>query len=250
MKKIPTVITYTTASAGVETVKKVEGYQPADYFKFSEEGKKALLNMLKEEGLSVKPFHAMGEKVPEKWFFLHLDQRATMFLWMQEKNKKDHRDFLTKAKENFKDAIKQLKRIEVNFVTLSAFRNMPESLIQTTMNYVPQFELEAVVTKKAKAAQKNLDFIIKTIEKYKEPKYEGGHRPLTQFCIEIAKLLTEYFDNVKLPKTKGSFFERFCTAILKEMNISQKNISSSCYKAIDEIRQFYTKNPTAFKYYE
>ncbi len=230
MKKTKTAIIHKESTRGGLKVAEKDAYIPGDQlFQLTDDHKKELRDIL---------LYAMGERIPDRWFFLYLEDRCNMFLRMKAAPlREDHRAAIADAIKSFSESIKHLRKIEDNYMAVSGLREMPDSLHTVTVDGAPQFELEAAITKKAEIARGYLQFLIKTIKQFEEPKISGTiHRPVTQLCIEIARLLYEHFDNVRLTNYTNGFFRRFCEATLEIMGVEFADIKRACRTAIDTVR--------------
>jgi hypothetical protein len=229
MNMVSTIITHTETKAGHEEITKKEGYFPGEPFHFSEEDKLKVLSMIRDYGLVWAD--------TERWLFLTLEYYCTRLLWMQGAPKReDHREKLNDAKKSFNKTIRHLINLEKEYVPWVNFRT-PDSYME---NYFSDAENQAVILNKLNTVKEHLSFLIKEIQKYEEPKrdnWKTSHGIITQFFIEVARILDMQFLNVKLTKYKDGFFMKFCETLLEKMGVPFEDITRACKKAIDALAE-------------
>lgn len=234
MEMVSTIITHTDFKAGPEITEK-KGYLPGKPFHFSKNDKPEILRMIHEAGL------VPVDNTAEKYFLLYLGNFCSWFLWMQDASKReDHRDKLNDAKKSFKKTIGHLEKLKKDYLPLVNLRTIDPYM----ENYFSDAENQAVILNKLNIAKETLNFLIKEIQKYEEPKrgnWKTSHGITTQLFIEVAKILDMQFGNVKLSKYKDGFFMKFCEALLKIINPDNEDtkvdISRACNIAIDALAE-------------
>lgn len=233
MKMVLGIITHTKTTVGHEEITKKEGYFPSEPFHFSEEEKKEILSMIQKKGL-----------IPvdtERWFFLQLEYHCTRLLWMQGAPKReDSREKLDDANKSFKKTIRHLEKIEKEYLPWVNLRTSDPYM----ENYFSDAENQAVILEKLNIAKEHLNFLIKEIQKYEEPKrksWKTSHKITTQLFTEVARILDMHFLNCKMTKYKEGFFMKFCKTLLKMMEIKpyseEMDISRACSIAIDALAE-------------